>query len=101
MGENYFAKWPVALYGIVLLMAGFAYYLLVHTLIDLHGKESGLARVVGKDRKGILSVLIYAIGMGLSFVNPWIGFALYVVVTVMWFIPDKRMEKLHTSPEHD
>ena len=92
MGENYFAKWPVALYGIILFMAGMAYYFLAHCLTDLHGKESGFGKALGSDKKGKISVLIYAIGIGLCFIHPFIGFGLYVVVAILWFIPDKRFE---------
>jgi len=93
MGENNFSTLPVVLYGMVLLMAGVAYYLLAHSLAGLHGKDSTLAEAIGKDWKGILSVIIYAIGIGLSFINSWLGFAIYVVVAMIWFIPDKRIEK--------
>ena len=94
MGENHFATLPVALYGFVLLMAGVAYYLLAHCLIDLHGKKSTLAIAIGNDKKGIASVIIYTIGVGFSFINQWLGFAMYVVVAIMWFIPDKRIENI-------
>jgi len=93
VGENHFATWPVALYGIVLFMAGIAYYFLAHCLIDIHGKDSAFAKAIGNDRKGIISVVIYALGIGLSFINPFIGFGLYVLVAAMWFIPDKRFEQ--------
>lgn len=93
MGENHFAMWPVALYGVVLFMAGVAYALLSISLINLHGKNSTLAIAVGKDRKGKASVLICAAGICLSFINPWLGFAAYVIVAAIWFIPDKRIEE--------
>lgn len=93
MGENSFTTWPVALYGFVLLMAGIAYYFLAHSLISHHGKESEFGKAIGKDRKGKASVVIYLLGIGLSFVHPYIGFGLYVLVAAMWFIPDKRFEK--------
>jgi uncharacterized membrane protein len=99
MGENHFAQWPVALYGMVSFMAGVAYYLLAHCLASLHGKDSTIAKALGKDRKGILSVIIYGIGIGLSFVYSWLGFAMYVVVAAIWFIPDKRIEKNLTATE--
>jgi uncharacterized membrane protein len=92
MGENHFGMWPVALYGMVLIMAGVAYTLLTFSLINLQGKNSSLALAVGKDWKGKASVLIYGVGILLSFINRWLGFALYVVVAVLWFIPDKRIE---------
>lgn len=92
MGENHFGQWPVVLYGFVAMMAGIAYYLLAHCLADLHGKDSTIAKAIGKDRKGIISVVFYAIGIGLSFVNSWLGFAMYVLVAAIWFIPDRRIE---------
>lgn len=93
MGENHFATWPVAIYGVVLMMAGIAYYLLAHCLVALHGKNSTLAQAIKSDTKGKLSVLLYAVGIILAFVNQWLGFALYVVVAIIWFIPDKRIER--------
>ena len=93
MGENNFATWPVALYGAVLLMAAIAYYFLAHSLVGLEGKDSALGRAFGKDRKGIVSPLIYVMGIGLSFIHPWLGFAAYVMVAAIWFIPDQRIEK--------
>jgi uncharacterized membrane protein len=93
MGENNFTTWPVALYGMILLMAGVAYYILAHSLARLHGKGSGLATAIGKDRKGKISVIIYAFGIGLCFIHPFIAFGSYVLVAAMWFIPDRRFEK--------
>ncbi len=93
MGENHFTKWPVAIYGIVLFMAGMAYYILARTLVMLHGKGSTLAKAFGKDQKGIMSVIIYGVGVGISFINPWLALILYALVAVIWFIPDKRIEK--------
>lgn len=93
MGENHFSKWPVILYGFILLMAAIAYYFLAHSLISFHGKESILAAAIGKDKKGIISVIMYITGIILSFINSWIGFIIYVLVAFMWFIPDKRIEK--------
>src|SRR5215216_5304981 len=77
MGENNFTTWPVALYGIVLLMAGVAYYFLAHCLTDIHGKDSTFAKALGNDRKGKISVVIYAFGIGLCFIHPLIGLTLY------------------------
>ena len=93
MGENHFAKLPVALYGIVLFMAGLAYYFLTHALLALHGKQSSLAAALGKDWKGKISVAIYAIGIGICYFNEWVALSLYTLVTAMWFIPDQRIEK--------
>jgi uncharacterized membrane protein len=94
MGENHFSKWPVILYGFILMMAGVAYYILAHCLTSIHGKESTLARAIGKDKKGIISVVLYIAGIiASSFINPWIGFSIYVIVAAIWFIPDRRIEK--------
>jgi uncharacterized membrane protein len=96
-GENNFSTTPVALYGVDLLMAAIAYYILAHALIRHHGKDSALAHAVGKDFKGIISVVIYAAAIPLAYLNPWIAFGLYTLVALMWVIPDRRIEKtLHT-----
>ncbi len=92
MGENHFATVPTALYGVVALLAGAAYYLLEMAIIAEHGRESALARAVGNDRKGRLSVVIYLVAIPLAFVNRWIALGLYVVVAIMWFVPDRRIE---------
>lgn len=93
MGENHFSASPVALYGIVLLMTALSYPVLLHFLIQLHGKDSFLATSIGKDFKGKISVVIYCVGIIISFINPWISFALYWVVALIWVIPDRRIEK--------
>lgn len=93
MGENHFAPWTVALYGVILLFAGTAYYILTKVLIAHHGKDSTLATSIGSDRKGKVSVVVYATAIPLSFVRPWIAFACYVMVAVMWLLPDPRIEK--------
>lgn len=92
MGENHFTQWPVALYGAVLLMAAIAYTILVFTLMAAPGNEL-LESALGSDFKGKVSIVIYVAGIGLSFVNPLIGLALYVAVAVMWLIPDTRIER--------
>ncbi len=94
MGENNFAAWPVALYGVVLLLAGGAYFLLVRSLLALHGEDSTLAVAVGSDFKGKISVVIYAVAVPLAFILPGVSFALYVLVAMIWFIPDRRIEKV-------
>ena len=99
MGENHFPTWPVALYGTVLFMAGVAYYILARSLITVHGKNSTLAVAIGKDRKGIVSVVIYFIAIAISFLNAWISLALYWVVSAMWIIPDRRIERVSGSSE--
>lgn len=94
MGENNFAPWPVALYGFVMLCASFAYFLLVRALLAAHGKESTLATAVGPDVKGKVSLGFYAIAVPLAFLNSWLATVLYVLVAVIWFIPDRRIEKV-------
>ncbi len=93
MGENHFAAWPVALYGTVMLLAGFAYYLLTRALIAHHGKDSTIATALGGDFKGKVSLVIYAVAIPLAFENAGLAFALYVLVAVIWLIPDRRIEK--------
>ena len=92
VNENHFEAVPVALYGVILLMTGLAYYIFERALIAHHGPDSALARAMGSDYKGIASVVIYAVAIALAFVNPWIACALYVLVAAMWFIPDRRIE---------
>jgi uncharacterized membrane protein len=94
MGTNDFGLWPVVFYGIVLMMAGTAYYILTRTIIASHGKDAALSRAVGKDRKGILSLVVYAAGIALSFIHPYIGFTIYFIVSAWWLVPDKRIEKV-------
>lgn len=93
MGENHFGPWPVSLYGVVLLGAATAYYILVRLLIALHGPSSRLARAVGRDVKGVISMIIYVTAIPLSFVNSWVAYGMYALVAAIWFIPDTRMEK--------
>jgi len=97
MGENHFAALPVALYGVVLLLAAIAYFILTRTLIVHHGKDSTLANALGRDFKGKVSVLIYTVAILLAFANSWLACALYVLVAVMWLIPDRRIEKTLNS----
>jgi len=93
MGENQFAPWPVALYGTVLLLSGAAYVLLTKRLIAHHERGSKLAASIGNDKKGKASVVIYAIAIPLSFVQPWIACLCYALVAVIWLVPDPRIEK--------
>ena len=94
MGENHFAARPVALYGVVLFMAGAAYHVLARALIAHHGRDSRIAIAIGLDRKGIASNIIYAVAIACSFLDPRISCALYVVVAMIWFIPDRRIEQV-------
>ena len=93
MGENHFATWPVALYGTVLLSAAIAYVILTRVLVSYHGRDSALAQAVGKDFKGKVSMVCYAVAIPLAFVNAWLACGLYVLVVVMWLIPDRRIER--------
>ena len=93
MGENHFQRVPVAIYGVVLLAASIAYYILTRALIALHGFTSTLATAVGKDFKGRVSTAIYIVGIPLALLKWWLGFGLYVLVAIMWLVPDRRIER--------
>lgn len=93
MGENHFAALPVSLYGVVLLGAAIAYFILTRSLIVHHGKESELATAVGTDFKGKISPIFYILAIPLAFVHPLIAAGFYTLVAVMWLIPDRRIEK--------
>jgi uncharacterized membrane protein len=101
MGENSFATAPVALYGVVLLAAGLAFVILTRVLVSSHGPDSALAKAMGKDVKGKASLLIYAAAIPLCFVSPWIACALYVLVVIVWFIPDRRIERALEDPANE
>jgi uncharacterized membrane protein len=93
VGENQVNASPVALYGIVLLLAGIAYFLLTKALIRLHGQGSTLAKSIGSDRKTKISIAIYAASIPLAFAQPWISCAGYVIEAIMWLVPDLRIER--------
>lgn len=93
VGVDVNAPTPIALYGAVLLCAGVAYYILEQLLIRRHGQDSTLAMAVGNDHKGLMSVACYAIAIPLAFAHPRVACCLYVLVAVMWLIPDRRIEK--------
>ena len=93
MGENKFASVPVALYGIVLLGAAIAYFILAKSLLAIHAPDSLLATALGADFKGKISMVIYLLAIPLAFVKPWLACALYILVAVMWLVPDRRIEK--------
>ncbi len=93
MGANPLAAWPAALYGIVLLLSAVAFFILVRVLISVHGRDSILATALGGDFKGKISPVIYLVAIPLSFVSAWLAYALYVLVAVMWLVPDRRIEK--------
>ncbi|TFI56372.1 DUF1211 domain-containing protein [Sphingomonas parva] len=94
MDENHFSSKPVALYGVVLLMCAVAYSLLAAALVRHEGEGSTLATAFGRSRKGRLSMLGYAAGIGAAFVAPAVSLALYVLVAAAWFVPDRRVERL-------
>lgn len=94
MGENHFTPAPTALYGVVLWMAAIAYWLLQRAIIAKHGKDSLLAVAVGSDLKGKLSPVLYALAIPLAFVQPWIAQGVYVLVAMMWLVPDRRIERV-------
>ena len=97
MGENFEAPIPVALYGGILLMSGIAYYLLSQSLVKLHGPDSTLSLSIGRDKKGVISVVLYALAIPLAFVSRTLSFALFILVAIIWFIPDSRIEKNMTE----
>jgi uncharacterized membrane protein len=92
MGENHFAPAPTAVYGAVLLMAAIAYWLLQQTIIREHGRNAVLTRAVGADLKGKISPVLYLIAIASTFFQEWIAQALYVLVALMWLLPDRRIE---------
>lgn len=95
MGENHFSSLPTAMYGVVLFMAALAYWILQNCIISVEGgKESLLAKAVAKDYKGKLSILLYAIAIPLAFWIEWAADAIYVLVAIIWLIPDSRIEKI-------
>jgi TMEM175 potassium channel family protein len=94
MGENHFAPVPTAGYGVVMLLAAIAYYVLQTTIIRVQGTDSKLASAVGGDVKGRMSPLLYAAAIPLSFVNERIADVLYVAVALIWLVPDRRIEKV-------
>ncbi len=93
MGENHFAQMPVLLYGMVLLLAAVAYYILTQTLLSRHGKDSVVAIALGQTFKEKVSLAIYILALPLCFINAWISLFSYVIVAALWLIPDRRIEK--------
>ena len=100
MGENHFESLPTAIYGVVLLMSAIAYTILQRTIIAGHGESSKLARAVGSDFKGKLSMLLYVASIPLAFVQEFISDAIYVAVALIWLIPDRRIEKAEVHSAH-
>ena len=94
MDENHFAPITVAAYGLVLLCAGVAYFILTRVLLATHGQDSLLAKALGSDFKGKVSVVLYAIAIPLAFWQTWLSLGLYILVALMWLVPDRRFERL-------
>lgn len=99
MGENNFAPLPVALYGIILLLAAIAYYILQNRILKRQGNNALLSRAIGKDLKGKLSPVLYVIAIVSTFFNEWLAGCIYVLVALIWLIPDKRIERIVDSEE--
>ena len=93
MGENHYESLPVAFYGFVLLMSGFAYELQVNRLFAIHDKDSALVMTLKRDYKGAASVAIYLAAISLSFWSPYLACSLYILVAILWLIPNRRLEK--------
>jgi len=93
MGERAFAPVPTAAYGAVMLAAAVAYYILVRSLIAVNGRDSKLATAIGKDRKGKISPVLFGLGIPVSLVVPLVGLALYILVALIWVVPDRRIER--------
>jgi uncharacterized membrane protein len=94
LGENFLAPIPTAVYGGILFMPAIAYYLLQRAIIHRQGAHSLLARAIGGDFKGKISPVLYLSGIGLAFVNPWASVAVYVLVAIIWLVPDRRIERI-------
>ena len=97
MGDSHFATLPIAAYGIVLFMSAVAFTILVRSLIARHGPQSAIARAIGADRKGWISLVFYGVAVPLAFVHRWLAIGLYVTVALIWLIPDKRIERVLTE----
>jgi uncharacterized membrane protein len=97
MGENHFATLPSALYGIVLLMAAIAYFILQNVIIGSQGRDSLLKKAIGRDWKGRLSTVLYLLAIPASFWLHWVSQGLYVLVALIWLIPDRRIERMLSS----
>jgi uncharacterized membrane protein len=100
VGENHFAPTPTAIYGLVLLMAAMAYYILQRAIIRQQGHNSLLAAAIGADWKGKLSPMCYLVAIPLAFVSPWIANGLFVLVALIWLVPDRRIERVLVKREY-
>ncbi|GBD91777.1 hypothetical protein BMS3Abin04_02509 [bacterium BMS3Abin04] len=97
IGKNYTASTPVALYGFVLLMSAIAYFILQGFIIRHHDNDFALRKAIGKDIKGKISLILYIVGVAISYVNTWIAIIVYIAVAIIWFVPDKRIENSITG----
>ena len=97
MGLNHFEPIPTAVYGGVLMMAAIAFYILLLVIVRAQGSDSQIAAALGSNLKGKISPIIYAVGIALSFVQPWVAVALYVLVAGMWLVPDRKLERALNS----
>jgi Predicted integral membrane protein len=97
IGENNFAETPMALYGIILLMAAIAYYILQTIIIRSQGTDSILAKAIGNDIKGKMSPILYLTGIAFTWISTWVSGAIYILVALIWLIPDKRIERMMRS----
>jgi len=96
-GHSHFASLPTAIYGVILLLSALAYTFLVRSIIAAQGAASRLKAAVGRDTKGYLSLALYAIAIPTAFVNQWVAYAIYVAIALIWFVPDRRIERrIHT-----
>jgi uncharacterized membrane protein len=100
MGDTHFARVPVVAYGAVLFASGIAYWILTSTLLARHGKDSPLAAALGRDFKGKISIVLYAVGILGALLDPRISCAFYVFVALMWLVPDRRIEKVLANSTH-
>jgi uncharacterized membrane protein len=98
LGDHHTEALPTAVYAIILFFAGVAYFVLQQRIIAQEGTDSELGRAIGKDAKGIFSAALYAVAVGLAFVNPWLADAIFVTVAMMWLVPDRRIESKINAP---
>ncbi len=94
MGENHYTAVPTAIYGLILLMASIGYWVLVQVLLKNEGKNSMISNAIGNDIKGKISILLYVVALPLSFITQWAAQLIYLLVAILWLVPDKRIENL-------